>query len=239
MGVEVREVKVRFIPILCAAPLVYATRRGIFEQNGLSVQLQACPGWSGVKELLVHDRIDAAHLLAPMALSTTLGLDGKPVPLRLCAIQNVNGQALILAKAHHGLQQVRDMRGFRFGVPYLFSMHYYLLCDFLAKHGLDPLHDVKIEEIAPPRMPNYIRTGRVDAVLSPEPFAELMVSDGSGTLFSRSNQFWPGHPCCSGAVTKAFSDANPETCAALVRSLVEAEYSLREYAPTRAGGRSA
>ncbi|HSO00528.1 MAG TPA: ABC transporter substrate-binding protein, partial [Candidatus Nanopelagicales bacterium] len=160
---EQRELEVRFIPITCAAPLLYAEQGGFFEKNGLSVRLRPATGWSAIKELLVHGRVDAAHLLSPMAFASSLGVDGRPAALRLCFVQNVNGQAITVARRHEGVTHPREMKGFVFGVPYQFSMQRYLLCDWLARHGVDPLSDVRIEEVPPPLMPYYLRKGRLDA----------------------------------------------------------------------------
>ena len=131
---EKTKLDINFIPIVCSAPLIYAHSQGLFKNNGLEVNLNPSPGWSGVKELLVHGLVDAVHMLTPMPLACSLGIDGKKADIKLLTIQNVNGQALTLAKKHLGIHDVRDMKGFTFGVPYLFSMHYYLLCYFLKLH---------------------------------------------------------------------------------------------------------
>ncbi|HEB11064.1 MAG TPA: PAS domain S-box protein [Spirochaetales bacterium] len=130
-----------------------------FTQNGLRVNLKTAPGWSGIKELMANGRIDAAHMLAPLPLACSLGLDGIKSDINLAVVQNINGQALTLAKKHLDIKDERDMKGFRFGVPYRFSMHYYLLAFFLAEKGLNPLTDVTIEEIAPQRLPYYLKKG--------------------------------------------------------------------------------
>ena len=224
--IEKPELQIRFIPIACSAPLLYAKSGGFFERNGLSVNLETAPGWSGVKELLVYGRVDAAHMLSPMPLASSLGIDGKPSDLRLCAMQNVNGGALVVAKKHAGIRDVRGMKGFTFGVPYLYSMQYYLLCELLARHGINPLSEVTIEEVVPPRMPYYIAKGRLDAVVSPEPYGELMVGRGEGFIYMLSKEIWPGHPCCAFATTQRFIDANPVTHRAMLRSVIEAQHAL-------------
>ncbi|MCK4304086.1 MAG: ABC transporter substrate-binding protein, partial [Candidatus Eisenbacteria sp.] len=143
---EKPELEISFIPIICSAPLIYAHSHGYFSRNGLAVKLTPAPGWSGIKELLVHGMVDAAHMLSPMPLACSLGIDGRKADIRLATVQNVNGQALTLATKHLDLKNPADMKGFTFGVPYRFSMHYYLLCFFLAEHGINPLKDVDIIE---------------------------------------------------------------------------------------------
>ncbi len=183
-GIEKQELEIAFIPILCSSPLIYAHSHGFFAQNGLRVNLKTAPGWSGIKELMAYGRIDAAHMLAPMPLACSLGLDGIKSEINLAVVQNINGQALTLAKKHLGIKDVRDMKGFRFGVPYRFSMHYYLLAFFLAEKGLNPLTDVTIEEVTPVLMPYYLKTGRVDGIFAPEPFNQISVYRGTGFIYT-------------------------------------------------------
>jgi signal transduction histidine kinase/ABC-type nitrate/sulfonate/bicarbonate transport system substrate-binding protein/CheY-like chemotaxis protein/HPt (histidine-containing phosphotransfer) domain-containing protein len=232
VGLEKSEINVAFIPILCAAPLLYAKTHGYFAQNGLEVTLTPAPGWSGVKDLLAFGHTDAAHMLAPMPLAIRQGLDGRRAQIRLACIQNVNGQALTLAKKHAGIKDVREMKGFTFGVPYRFSMHYYLLCLFLAEHGLDPLRDVNIVEISPPRMPHFLDMGRVDGVLAPEPFGQIPVCRGTGFIYTLSKEIWSGHPCCCFASTEEFVGKYPKTYRAMVRSVLQAELALHRASPT-------
>ena len=228
---EKPKLEISFLPILCAAPLLYAQMHGYFTRNGLDVTLTPAPGWSGVKNLLAFGHVDAAHMLSPMPLAIRQGLDGLRSNVRLSCIQNVNGQALTLAMKHAGIKNVRDMRGFIFAVPYFFSMHYYLLCHYLAEHGLNPLKDVSIIEVAPPQMPHFIETARVDGIFAPEPFNQICVSRGLGFIYILSKEIWPGHPCCCFASTDEFIKANPNTYEAMLGSVMEAQLELHRASP--------
>jgi len=225
-GIEKQEVEIGFIPIICCAPLVYAHSHGFFAQNGLKVNLRTAPSWSGIKELLVYGRIDGAHMLAPMPLACSLGLDGGKSDINLSVIQNINGQALTLAKKHLGIKDVRDMKGFRFGVPYRFSMNYYLLAFFLAERGLNPLTDVTIEEVAPLSLPYYLKTGMVDGIFAPEPCNQTSVYQGTGFIHTLSKDIWEGHPCCCFAVSRDFVETYPNTYKAMIKSVLAAELAL-------------
>ena len=224
--IEKPDLKIGFIPIICSAPLIYAQSHGIFEKNGLEVELYKPSGWSGIKDLLVYDHIDAAHMLSPMPLACNLGLDGKKADIRLSLIQNINGQALTLSTKHIGIKSVTDMKGFTFGIPYRFSMHYYLLCYYLAAGGLDPLNDVDIKEIAPTLMPYYLRKGSLDGYFTAEPFNQIAVYEETGFIHILSKDIWDGHPCCSLATSQRFIDKYPNTYSAMVKSVLEAELIL-------------
>lgn len=227
-ALEKTTIKVRFMPILCAVPLLYAHARQLFAQRGMQVDLRPAPGWSGIKELLTHGKIDAAHMLSPMPLACAAGIDGKPSPLRLCLIQNVNGQALMLATRHLGSENRPALRGgLTFGVPYLYSMQYYLLCHYLAEQGIDPQHEARIVEVAPPLMPLYLANGWLDGFLGPEPYPQLVARRGLGFYHLLSKQIWHGHPCCALATTEAFLHRYPRSAKAFVSSVLEAQQLLR------------
>ncbi len=230
-GLEKTNLDIAFIPIICSAPLIYAHSHGFFAQNGLDVNLKPAPGWSGVKNLMAYGKVDAAHMLAPMPLACNLGINARKADIRLATIQNVNGQALTLARKHLGIKDVRDMKGFTFGVPYRFSMHYYLLCHLLAAGGVDPLTDVTIREVAPPRMPYYLAKGWVDGVFAPEPFNQIPVHRGIGFIYVLSKDIWAGHPCCCFATSQDFIDRHPNTYRVMLDCVLQAELALHRANP--------
>ncbi len=224
--IEKPDLKIGYIPIICAAPLIYAHSHKIFEKNGLNVELVKPSGWSGIKDLLVYDHIDAAHMLSPMPIACNLGLDGKKAEICLSMIQNINGQALTLSKRHVGIKDVSEMKGFTFGIPYKFSMHYYLLCYYLAANGINPLKDVEIKEVAPPIMPYHLRKGSLDGYFTAEPYNQIAVYQGSGFIQILSNDIWSGHPCCSFTTSQRFIEKNPNTYSIMLKSILEAQLIL-------------
>jgi len=225
-SLERAELTISFIPVICAAPLIYAHSHGIFARHGLRVRLAPAPGWSGIKEQLVHGFVDAAHMLCPMPLACSLGIDGQRAPIHLAAIQNTNGQALTLARKHERLTDIRDMRGFTLGVPYRFSMHYYLLADLLARNGVNPLADVVIREVSPARMPYYLEKGWIDGFFAPGPFNQIAVQRGIAFIHALSKDIQPGHPCCCLATSHQFLADYPGTYRAMLSGLLEAQWQL-------------
>jgi two-component system, sensor histidine kinase and response regulator len=225
-NLEQKDLRISLIPTISSAPLAYAHNRGLFRKNGLNVELAFVPGWSEIKEVMAHGYADAAHMLTPMPLACSCGIDGKKTPLRLGTILSGNRQALILAPKHREIRDVRDMRGFVFGVPYRFSFSYYLLCHYLGEHGLNPLKDVTIQEIPPSRMPYHLEKGRVDALISPDPFSRIILSRGTGFLHAPSKDIWAGRPCSCLATSRQLTDEHPRTYRALLKSVLEAELAI-------------
>jgi hypothetical protein len=51
------------------------------------------------------------------------------------AVENINGQAITLAIKHKDKRDPKTWKGFKFAVPFDYSMHNYLLRYYVAEHG--------------------------------------------------------------------------------------------------------
>jgi len=219
---EKAELTIGFIPISCSAPLLIAAQQGLFKQGGLDVELVKTPGWGVIRDRLGKGDYDAAHVLSPMPLAMSLGLDVAPAAFDLGLIQNTNGQALTLANKHQAQRDPAAWKGFTFGVPFLHSMHNYLLRYYLAEKGIDPDRDVTIKAVPPPEMVAQLKGGVLDGFLSPEPFNQLAVQQGVGFIHLLTKELWDGHPCCGFSVAHKFAEQAPNTYLALLRAVIGA-----------------
>lgn len=219
---EKRDINVGFLPITCATPLIAADHLGFWAKEGLAVSLQKVGGWALVRDRMLNRELDASHMLAPMPLAISLGIGSEPQPTRVATIQNVNGQAIVLALRHKDNRDPRNWKGFRFAIPFDYSMHNFLLRYYLAEHGIDPDRDVQLRVTPPAEMIANLRAGNIDGFLGPDPFNQRAVFDEVGFIHILSKDIWDGHPCCAFSVTQKFIQQNPETFAALYRGSLEA-----------------
>ncbi|WP_414448359.1 CmpA/NrtA family ABC transporter substrate-binding protein [Burkholderia sp. 22PA0099] len=219
---EKPDLKIGFIPINCATPLIMADPMGFYREQGLKVTLSKTAGWALVRDQMLNRELDASHFLAPMPLAISMGLGSSPQPMRVAAIQNVNGQAITLALKHRNNRDPRNWKGFKFAIPFEYSMHNFLLRYYLAEHGIDPDRDVQLRVTPPAEMIANLRAGNIDGFLGPDPFNQRAVYDQAGFIHILSRDIWDGHPCCAFGVSQAFIDTNPNTFAALYRSLLKA-----------------
>lgn len=220
--VEKKDLKVGFIPITCATPIIMAHPMGFYAKNGLNVEVVKTAGWAVIRDKTVNKEYDAAHMLAPMPLALSLGVGSNPVPFAVAAIENINGQALTLSVKHKDKMDPKSWKGMKFAVPFDYSMHNYLLRYFLAEHGLDPDTDVQIRSVPPPEMVANLRADNIDGFLAPDNVCQRAVFDGVGFLHTITKDLWNGHPCCTFAASKEFITSAPNTYAALLRSIVDA-----------------
>jgi len=219
---EKPDLKIGFIPITCATPIIMAHPMGFYSKQGLNVEVIKTAGWAVIRDKTLNKEYDAAHMLSPMPLAITLGAGSTPVPYTMPAVENINGQAITLAIKHKEKRDPKLWKGFKFAVPFDYSMHNYLLRYYVAEHGLDPDTDIQIRAVPPPEMVANLRAENIDGFLGPDPFNQRAVYDGVGFMHLLSKELWDGHPCCAFAASKEFVAGSPNTYAALLKAIINA-----------------
>ena len=221
-ALEKKDLKVGFIPITCATPIIMAAPMGFYTKHGLNVEVIKTAGWAVVRDKTLNKEYDAAHMLSPMPLAITLGVGSTPIPYTMPAVENINGQAITLAMKHKDKRDPKTWKGFKFAVPFDYSMHNYLLRYYLAEHGIDPDTDVQIRSVPPPEMVANLRADNIDGFLAPDPVNQRAVYDGVGFIHVLSKEIWDRHPCCAFAASKEFVTGSPNTYAALLKAIIDA-----------------
>jgi len=219
---EKQKLKVGFIPITCATPIIMAHPMGFYAKQGLDVEVVKTAGWAVIRDKTLNKEYDAAHMLSPMPIAITLGAGANPVPYTMPAVENINGQAITLAIKHKDKTDPKSWKGFKFAVPFDYSMHNYLLRYFLAEHGIDPDKDVQIRAVPPPEMVANLRADNIDGFLAPDPVNQRAVYDGVGFIHTLSKDIWDGHPCCAFAASREFVTTMPNTYRALLKAIINA-----------------
>ena len=227
-ALEKKDLKVGFIPITCATPLIMAYPLGFYRQQGLNVEVVKTAGWAIIRDKMLNKEYDATHFLSPMPLAISLGLGSTATPMNVATIQNVNGQAITLAMKQKDNRDPKNWKGFKFAVPFDYSMHNLLLRYYLAEHGLNPDTDVQIRVVPPPEMVANLRAGNIDGFLGPDPFNQRAVYDEVGFIHLLTRDLWDGHPCCAFGTSTEFIQKNPNTFAALFRSVLTAAAMARD-----------
>lgn len=244
--VEKRSLRVGFVPLLDAAPLVIAKERGFFRRHGLDVTLVRQQAWSDVREELAAGALDAAQLSAPQLLAATLGLDDAALPLVTAVSLGLNGGAITVSADlarrmreldPRALQQhpvparalrcvLDDARGA--GPPLMLAVEAargaqaYLLRYWLASGGIDPEREVALCEIDVRAIPDALADGRVAGCCVGEPWGALAAHDGSGITLARSSDVWNSAPDHVLGVTREWADRHPRAHRALVAALLDA-----------------
>ncbi len=225
---EKTSLKIGFIPITCATPLIMAHPLGFYSQQGLNVEVIKTAGWALIRDKMINKEYDATHFLSPMPLAISMGVGSNPVPMNVATIQNTNGQAITLHVKHKDKRDPKSWKGFKFAVPFEFSMHNFLLRYYVAEAGLNPDTDIQIRVVPPPEMVANLRAGNIDGFLGPDPFNQRAVFEEVGFIHLLTKDLWNGHPCCAFGTSSEFIRQNPNTFAALFRSVLTAAAMARQ-----------
>jgi len=223
-----------FVPLIDCAPLVMAKELGLFRKRGLRVTLSRELGWATIRDKVIHRELDAAHALAPMPFSATLGLGSIRCPCLTALVLNLHGNAITLSQSlwQRGVRDGASLRAevarlrrsqlLTFGVVLAHSSHHFLLRSWLAASGIDPDRDVRIVVVPPPQMAANLSAGHLDGFCVGEPWNSVAIRARAGWCVATSAELEPGHPEKVLMVRRDFAERRHDEHLALVAALIEA-----------------
>src|SRR5688572_11984615 len=88
-----------FLPLVDACLPILAHEHGFAEEEGLALTFQRDVSWATVLDRLLYGHSDAAHLIAPLAIATTLGRGRPAQPLATPFVLGLNGNAVTMSPA--------------------------------------------------------------------------------------------------------------------------------------------
>jgi nitrate/nitrite transport system substrate-binding protein len=219
---EKTKLNVGFLPITCAAPLIYGEHLGSYAKEGLDVTLQKVPGIALIRDKMISGELDVSQQVMPVALTMSAGLGGNQQSIKVLTILNQNGNSLVLANKHRDNRDPKNWKGFIFAIPFDQSHQALQLRNYLAAHGLDPDKDVAYRVVPPTEYVSNLRVGSIDGFFGGEPGGQRAVYEGAGFIHLISKDIWDGHPCCSVTAAESWITQNPNTFMAFYRAIVSA-----------------
>jgi ABC-type nitrate/sulfonate/bicarbonate transport system substrate-binding protein len=239
--------RIGYIPLVDAAALLIAVDQGFAAAEGLSVELVREVSWSNVRDKLNIGLFDAAHLLSPVAIASSLGIGHVRVPLIAPFNLGLNGNAItvsprlfaalsnladgeladpkVSARALARVVAERKERGaepLTFGMTFPFSNHNYQLRFWMAAGGIDPDEDVRLVVLPPPYMVESLASGHVDGFCVGAPWNSVAVDSGVGRILHFGCEIMARASEKVLAVRERWAAENPDTLAALIRALARA-----------------
>ena len=94
--------RIGFIPLCDATALIVAVDKGFAAAEGLEIELVREVSWSNIRDKLNIGLFDAAHLIAPVAIASSLGIGHVKVPIVAPFGLGVNGNAITVSPALYG-----------------------------------------------------------------------------------------------------------------------------------------
>lgn len=237
------KLRIGFIPLADAAALIVAVDKGFTAREGLDVELVREVSWSNVRDKLNIGLFDAAHLIAPVAIASSLGIGHVKVPIVAPFGLGINGNAITVTPALHAaiaeaadgdllnpmvsaralarVVAARKARGgdpLTFGMTFPFSTHNYHLRFWMAAGGVDPDEDVRLVVLPPPYMVESLASGHVDGFCVGAPWNSVAVDLGIGVILHFVSEILARATEKLLAVRQSWSEEHPETLTRLVRA---------------------
>ena len=223
--------KVGYLPITDAAPLLVAHANGIFAKNGIdSPEPTVFRSWSSIAEAFQAGQVDVVHLLMPMVIQLRFA---QKQPIKVLSWNHTNGSALTV---HPDITTVDDLAGTTVAVPFWFSIHNVVLQQLFRKAGLRAIIDgsaskadktVKLVVMGPPDMPPALSNGSIAGYIVADPFNAMAEVSGIGKILRFTGDVWRDHACCVTVVHEKLITNEPAAAQALVDSVAQAQLSLR------------
>jgi len=236
--------RIGFLPLVDAVLPIMAREGGFARQHGISIEMVRDPSWATVRDRLVYGQTDAAHLLAPLAIATSLGLERVSAPLAAPFMLGLNGNAIAVSSAiaerlgvdvsdfgnamkvgtqlaAFAKEAAASGRKLRFAVVHRHSSHNYILRYWLAACGCNPESDVEMIVVPPSFIADALATGEVDGSCVGEPWSSVAVESGAGRIIATTNQIWSRGVEKLLAFRKSLLDERRGEVEALLRALHE------------------
>jgi len=202
---------VAFLPLTDSAVLIAAKEKGFAADAGIDLSLVRTTSWATLRDRLIYGQVQAAHMLAPLAIAVTLGLSQHTAALSAPLRLNINGNALAMAPDFAAaldpdpVRRIEDPLGTAhdfaaaiglhrrkpvIGIVHRFSCHALLLRYWLGAAGVEPDRDLSLRVLPPSLMVEALRTGEIDGFIAGEPWSSVAVADGLAEIVMTGARIW-------------------------------------------------
>ncbi len=225
-------VRIGYLPITDATPLLVAHGRKLFEAEGLRTEApRLFRSWAQIVEAFIAGQVNVIHLLSPATLWVRYG---SGFPAKVVAWNHVNGSALTV---DNGINKIADLGGKTVAVPFWYSIHNILLQQLLRANGLEPVtrardsalraNEVNLVVLAPAEMVSAMASRNISGFIVAEPFNAAAETAGIGKILRFSGDVWKNHACCVTFLSERDIAERPEWAQRVTSAIVKAQLWTR------------
>ncbi|HLR16974.1 MAG TPA: ABC transporter substrate-binding protein [Alcanivoracaceae bacterium] len=225
-------VRVGYLPITDATPLLVAHQQKLWEKQGLEVEKpRLFRSWAQLVEAFLSGQVNVVHMLAPMSVYARYGSQS---PAKVVAWNHVDGSSIAIA-AKQNINEIKDLGGTTIAIPFWYSIHNIVLQYLLRKEGLEPIgrgepsaQQVKLVVMPPSDMLPALATNRIAGYIVAEPFVALSELKGLGKVLRFTGDVWKEHACCVVMMHQKDLELRPDWTQKVVNGIVQAQAWARE-----------
>ncbi|MBL0952151.1 MAG: ABC transporter substrate-binding protein [Pseudomonas sp.] len=226
-------VRIGYLPITDATPLLVAHNNGLFEAEGIQSERPVLlRSWAQVIEAFISGQVNVIHLLSPM---TVWARYGSKVPAKVVAWNHVGGSGLTVAP---GIEDVKQLGGQSIAIPFWYSIHNVVVQQLLRDSGLTPVskaananiaaNEVNLVVLPPSDMPPALASKRIAGYIVAEPFNALAENLKVGRIQRFTGDVWRNHACCVVFMHEHDLNNRPEWSQKVVNAIVKAQLWTRD-----------
>lgn len=226
-------VRVGYLPITDATPLLVAHQQGFWKKLGLEVEPpRLFRSWAQLVEAFLSGQVNLVHMLSPMAVYARYGSRS---PAKIVAWNHIDGSSIAVA-ANKKVTSLKDLAGETIAIPFWYSIHNIILQYLFRRDGLEPIgagtptgKQVKLVVMAPSDMLPALASSRVAAYIVAEPFVALSEINKVGKVLRFTGDVWKEHACCVALMHQLDLENRPEWSQNVVTGLVQAQAWVRDH----------
>ncbi len=226
-------VRIGYLPITDATPLLVAHQRGLFQQQGLTVEKpRLFRSWAQIVEAFLSGQVNVVHMLSPMTIWARYGSKS---PSKVVAWNHVCGSALAIT-VKNDIAQLGDLASTTVAIPFWYSVHNVVLQHLLKNQGIASIgsgtpgpKQVKLVVMAPSDMLPALAGGQISGYIVAEPFVALAENLKVGKVLRFTGDVWKDHACCVVQMHQRDLDERPAWSQKVVNAIVQAQAWARDH----------
>ena len=225
--VSERKITVAYIPVTCQLTCPVTDYISKFSKGGEVFLPRMFQGFPEMKEALISNKVQAAFIVAPMAIA----LKAQGVPIKVVYLGHRYGSAVVVRK-DGPIKNFGDMRGRTVAIPTRFSDERLMLFRAMKVWGIKP-GEIKMVEMAPPDVSGALAARAIDGFSMGEPFPSQAELAGYGRVLFQARQYWPDYMSCILIVRQDLIDSRPDVVQVLVDGIARSGLWLDKSKPNR------
>lgn len=222
-----RKIVVAYIPVTCQLTCPVTDYISKYSESGEMFLPRMFQGFPEMKEALISNKVQAAFIVAPMAIA----LRAQGVPIKVVYLGHRYGSAVVVRK-NGPIKTFADMRGRTVAIPSRFSDERLILFRAMKIWGIKP-GEIKMVEMAPPDVSGALAANAIDAFSMGEPFPSQAEMAGYGRILFQAREYWPDYMSCILVVRQDLIDTRPDIVQVLVDGIARSGLWLDEGKPHR------
>ena len=222
-----RKIVVAYLPVTCQLTCPVTDYISKFSENGELFLPRMFQGFPELKEALISNRVQAAFIVAPMAIA----LAAQGVPIKVVYLGHRYGSALVVRK-NGPVKTFADLKGRTIAIPSRFSDERLIVFRAMKIWGMKP-DSIKMVEMAPPDVSGALAAGAIDGFVMGEPFPSQAEMAGYGRVLFQAREYWPDYMSCILVVRQDLINTRPDVVQVLVDGIARSGLWLDKGKPYR------